>query len=115
MFTDIDGNFSIQAKEGDTLTIESLGMEVVTVKVGASNTYNAVLRESGAIELEGAVVTAFGITREKKSLGYSSQEVSGETLAAVPVANFSDALAGEIAGMDINASGMRVCVEVHQV
>lgn len=107
VFTDIDGNFSIQAKEGDTLTIESLGMEVVTVKVGASNTYNAVLRESGAIELEGAVVTAFGITREKKSLGYSSQEVSGETLAAVPVANFSDALAGEIAGMDINASGMR--------
>lgn len=107
VFTDMDGNFSIQAKEGDTLTIESLGMEVVTVKVGASNTYNAVLRESGAIELEGAVVTAFGITREKKSLGYSSQEVSGETLAAVPVANFSDALAGEIAGMDINASGMR--------
>lgn len=105
VFTDMDGNFSIQAKEGDTLTIESLGMEVVTVKVGASNTYNAVLRESGAIELEGAVVTALGITREKKSLGYATQEVSGETISSVPVANFADALSGEVAGLDVKSSG----------
>src|SRR5690606_13914160 len=75
--------------------------------VGAANTYNVTLRESGTIELEGAVVTALGITREKKSLGYATQEVSGETIAAVPVANFADALSGEVAGMDIKSSGMR--------
>lgn len=107
VFTDVDGNYSIQANQGEVLTIESLGLEIVTVTVGASDTYNATLRDSGAIELEGAVVTALGITREKKSLGYASQEVSGETLSAIPVANFADALAGEVAGMDINASGMR--------
>src|SRR5690606_32147522 len=96
VFTDMDGNYSIQASEGEVLTIESLGMEVVTVVVGEGNTYNARLRDGGAIELEGAVVTALGITREKKSLGYATQEVSGETLSAVPVQNFADALSGEV-------------------
>src|SRR5690606_10018038 len=107
VFTDSEGNYSIQANEGDVLTIESLGMDVVTVTVGASDVYNASLRQSGTIELEGAVVTALGITREKKSLGYATQEVSGETLSAIPVQNFADALTGEVAGMDIKASGMR--------
>lgn len=105
VYTDSDGNYSIQANEGDVLTIESLGMNVVTVTVGASSVYNASLRQSGAIELEGAVVTALGITREKKSLGYATQEVSGETLSAVPVQNFADALSGEVAGLDVKSSG----------
>lgn len=104
-FTDIDGNYSITVNEGDELTIESLGLDVVKVTVGASNIYNAQLNSSGVIELEGAVVTALGITREKKSLGYATQEVSGETLSSVPVTNFADALSGEIAGLDINQSG----------
>src|SRR5690606_33852552 len=107
VFTDMDGNFSITANEGDVLTIEALGLDVSTVTVGASDVYNATLKESGAIELEGAVVTALGITRDKKSLGYATQEVSGETLSAIPVANFADALSGEVAGMDIKSSGMR--------
>lgn len=105
VFTDMDGNFSIQASEGEVLTIESFGMDIATVVVGASNTYNATLRDGGAIELEGAVVTALGITREKKSLGYATQEVDGETLSAVPVQNFADALSGEVAGLDIKSSG----------
>src|SRR5690606_35458175 len=104
VFTDADGNYSIQASEGEVLTIESLGSEVVTVVVGASDSYNATLRDSGTIELEGAVVTALGITREKKSLGYATQEVSGETLSAVPVQNFADALTGEVAGLNVNQS-----------
>lgn len=105
VFTDMDGNFSIQASEGDVLTIESLGMDVATVVVGASNTYNATLRDGGAIELEGAVVTALGITREKKSLGYATQEISGEEISKTPVSNFADALSGEVAGLDITSSG----------
>ena len=107
VFTDMDGNYTISANEGDVLTIEALGLNVSTVTVGASDVYNATLSESGAIELEGAVVTALGITRDKKSLGYATQEVSGETLSAIPVANFADALTGEVAGMDIKSSGMR--------
>lgn len=104
VFTDLDGNYSISVSEGDVLTIDAPGMELATVVVGESNIYNARLRESGIIELEGAVVTALGITREKKSLGYATQEVDGETLSAVPVQNFADALSGEVAGLDINQS-----------
>ena len=105
VFTDMDGNFSITANEGDVLTIEALGLDVSTVTVGASNVYNATLKESGAIELEGAVVTALGITREKKSLGYATQEVSGEEISKAPISNFADALSGEVAGLDITSSG----------
>lgn len=104
-FTDIDGNYSITVNEGDELTIESLGLDVVKVTVGASNIYNAQLNSSGVIELEGAVVTALGITREKRALGYATQEVSGETISAVPVSNFADALQGEVAGLEISGSG----------
>lgn len=105
VFTDTDGNYSIQVNEGEVLTIESLGLEIVTVTVGASNAYDVTLRDSGIIELEGAVVTALGITREKKSLGYATQEISGETLSSVPVSNFADAMSGEVAGLDIKSSG----------
>ena len=62
-YTDADGNYSIQASEGDVLTIETLGMDVVTVNVGASNVYNATLTLSESVDLEGVVVTAIGITR----------------------------------------------------
>lgn len=105
VFTDLDGNYSITVNQGDELTIESLGLDVVKVTVGTGNIYNAQLRSSGAIELEGAVVTALGITREKRALGYATQEVSGETLSAIPVANFADAMQGEVAGLEISGSG----------
>lgn len=105
VYTDLDGKYSITVNQGETLTIESMGMEVVKVTVGAGNVYNANLKDTGAIQLEGAVVTALGITREKKALGYASQEITGETLSAVPVSNFADAMSGEIAGLDISGSG----------
>ena len=56
-------------------------------------------------EIEGVVVTALGIKREKRALGYSTQEVKGDQVSAVPVANVSDALAGQVAGLNINQSG----------
>src|SRR5690606_20973423 len=56
-------------------------------------------------EIEGVVVTALGIKREKRSLGYSTTEVKGDQVAAAPVANVSDALAGQVAGLTIQQSG----------
>lgn len=101
VFTDADGNYSIQASEGEVLTIESMGSEIVTVTVGASNSYNATLRESGTIELEGAVVTALGITRDEKAIGYSAQQVDGDMLTASRVSNPLNALSGNVAGVQI--------------
>lgn len=101
VYTDDNGKYSIQANVGDTLYIESLGMDVVTVTVGASNSYNATLRDGGSIELEGAVVTALGITRDEKALGYSAQKVDGDLLSASRVSNPLDALSGNVAGVNI--------------
>ncbi len=56
-------------------------------------------------EIEGVVVTALGIKREKRSLGYSTTEVKGDQVSNVPVANVSDALAGQVAGLNITQSG----------
>lgn len=56
-------------------------------------------------EIEGVVVTALGIKREKRSLGYSTTEVKGDNVSSAPVANVSDALAGQVAGLNIQQSG----------
>ncbi len=56
-------------------------------------------------DIEGVVVTALGIKREKRSLGYATQQVSGDQLSSAPVANVSDALAGKVAGLNITQSG----------
>src|SRR5690606_39222318 len=55
-------------------------------------------------EIEGVVVTALGIKREKRSLGYSTTEVKGDQVASAPVANVSDALAGQVAGLNVQRS-----------
>lgn len=52
-------------------------------------------------DIEGVVVTALGIKREKKSLGYSSQEVKGEDISKAPTTNFLNNLSGKVAGLDI--------------
>lgn len=101
VFTDLDGNYSISVNQGDELTIESLGLDIVKVTVGTGNVYNAQLRSSGAIELEGIVVTALGITRDEKALGYSSQKVDGDLLAASRNSNALNALSGNVAGVQI--------------
>ena len=105
VYTDENGAFSIEANKGDYLYVESLGLPTQTIVVGDANTYTVSLKESEDIQLGEAVVTALGITREKKSLGYSTQQVSGETISATPVSNFADALSGEVAGLDVKASG----------
>ena len=105
VYTDENGVFSIEAISGDKITVTSQGLPTQNFVVGDSATYKVSLKQSDTIELEGAVVTALGITRDKRSLGYSTQQVSGETISAAPVSNFADALSGEVAGLDIKSSG----------
>ncbi|WP_136668911.1 SusC/RagA family TonB-linked outer membrane protein [Flavobacterium sp. H122] len=102
--TGFDGNYSIKAKEGEILVFSFLGMNETSRTVGASNTVNVVLQE-GANQLTEVVVTAMGIKKEKKALGYASQEVKGADIADTPVTNFADALSGEVAGLNIQSSG----------
>ena len=102
--SDFDGKYSINAKSGDVLVFSYLGLKTQQVSVGASNTVNVTMLEDAAV-LDEVVVTALGIKREKKSLGYATQEVSGDAVSNVKSNNFVNSLSGRVAGLDIKNSG----------
>ncbi|HMB99722.1 MAG TPA: SusC/RagA family TonB-linked outer membrane protein, partial [Flavobacteriaceae bacterium] len=102
--TDFDGNYSITASTGDVLVFSYIGQKTQEVTIGASNSISVTMEEDAAL-LEEVVVTALGIKREKKSLGYSTQEVKGEDVNTVKDPNFMNSLSGKVAGIDIQGSG----------
>ncbi|RKN77897.1 SusC/RagA family TonB-linked outer membrane protein [Ulvibacterium marinum] len=102
--TDFDGNFSIEANEGDVLIFSYLGMKTKQVTVGTSITINVILEEDAAT-LDEVVVTALGISREKKGLGYAVQELQGDDLNEARESNFVNSLSGKVAGVNITTSG----------
>ena len=101
--TDFDGKYSISALEDQVLIFSYIGMK--TQEVLAADTTINVKMQDNTQELEGVVVTALGIKKERKSLGYATQEIKGEDIADTPVTNFADALSGEVAGLDIQSYG----------
>ena len=98
--TDFDGNYSITANTGNILVFSFLGLRAQEIPVGASSTMNVIMQEDVSA-LDEVVVTALGISRDKKSLGYSTQEVGGEELNAVKSGNFVNALSGKASGIKI--------------
>ncbi|PBI91758.1 TonB-dependent Receptor Plug Domain protein [Flavobacterium sp. ACN2] len=98
--TDFDGKFSIKATSSEVLVFTYIGMK--TQEVAASSTTLSVKLTSNTTELESVVVTALGIKREKKALGYSTQELKGEDLVGGTTgANFLNDLSGKSAGVYI--------------
>ena len=101
--TDFDGKFSIKATPTQTLVFNYIGMK--SQEISASTSVIKVKMKDDAVELEGVVVTALGIKREKKSLGYSSQKVDGSAVNATPTNNFLNNLSGKVAGVEIRNNG----------
>lgn len=101
--TDFDGKYSLEASEGDRLQFSRVGFKDQKITVGTSSIVNVMMEEGTA--LDEVVVTAMGITREKKSLGYSVQEVKSEELTKTPQTNLLNALSGKIAGAQITSMG----------
>ena len=101
--TDFDGNYSITAEEGQVLVFTYIGQKEVSQTVGASNTINVQMEED-AQALDEVVVTALGISREKKSLGYATEEVGGDQVNTAKETNFVNSLSGKVAGLDIKKS-----------
>lgn len=102
--TDFDGNYSITAQQGDILVFSYVGLKTTEYTVSNNTTIDVVL-EADSSELDEVVITALGIKREKKSLGYATQEVDGSAVSDVPTTNFANALSGKVAGLRINPSG----------
>ncbi|SDS52651.1 SusC/RagA family TonB-linked outer membrane protein [Gramella sp. MAR_2010_147] len=103
--SDFDGNYSIQVDEGETLVFSFVGMMQAEYRVGASNTVNVEMTVDSA-QLDEVVVTALGIERSEKSLGYGVSTVKSEELNEVRETNVLNALQAKSSGVLIqNQSG----------
>src|SRR5699024_1842210 len=100
--TDFDGDYTIRVEEGQVLVFSSVGFEDQTKSVGDSNTINVTMQEG--TELEEVVVTAYGIKKERKALGYAYENVSGEQVVEARTTNVTDALAGKVSGLNLSKS-----------
>ncbi len=98
--TSADGKFSISASPTDVLVFTMLGFERQEIVVGNQQTLNVTLSSTES-QLSEVIVTALGIKREKKSLGYGVQEVKGETLVSAKEPNLANTLSGKIAGLQV--------------
>lgn len=104
--TDEDGNYElIVPNEARILVYQFVGMISQEIPIGDQTLINVVM-EADIMDIEGVVVTALGITREKKALGYAVQDVKGDDLERAKENNIVNSLAGKVAGVQIvNASG----------
>lgn len=99
--SDYDGMYSIQAATGDVLVFSFIGVKTESITVGTSATVNVILQEE-AQGLDEVIVTALGVKRQKKELGYAVQDIKGDQLNKVITTNVASALSGKIAGVDIS-------------
>lgn len=98
--TDISGNFSLQVAPDDTLSIDLVGFVPLRVPV-AGRTVLEVQMEEGGNALQETVVTAFGIERQARAVGYATQNVKGDELMKSNTANIVSGLAGKMAGVNV--------------
>jgi len=99
--TDFDGNFIIAAKQGDIVRFSYLGMKSQDITVRSNAELSIVLSED-ASALDEVVVTAFGVEKKQKSLGYSVTQVNTEDLNLAGQSNPMESLQGRVAGVQIN-------------
>lgn len=106
VITDISGQYSLKTPEGArTLQFSFVGMKTKDVVIGTQQVINVSL-EQDVMSLEGVVVTALGISREKKSLGYAVEEVGADELNQTRSGNLITSLSGKVSGVNItSASG----------
>ena len=98
--TDFDGKYSIRAKSGDVLVFNYLGYKTVEKTVGSANVIDVTLEEGGEV-LDEIIVTAQGIKREKKALGYAVSKVDSEQLEQRSEGDIGRLLSGKASGVNI--------------
>lgn len=98
--TDRSGNYRIEGNTNDVVVFQYLGSSIIERKIGEESILNI---EMGAAEegIDEVVVTAMGIAREKRALGYAVQDLGSEDLMKNKTANIINSLAGKIAGANI--------------
>lgn len=102
--TNPDGSFTIKADPGDVLIFSTIGSKPLQQTVGSSSTVNIALSNSEEA-LSEVVVTAMGIKKEKKALGYAVQDIKADELMKNKNPNVINSLNGKIAGVNVTNSG----------
>jgi TonB-linked SusC/RagA family outer membrane protein len=102
--TDKSGNYQIDVAPNGTLIFSFVGFISQEVEVNNRSVININLKEESK-ELSEVVVTALGIKRQVKSLGYSTTEIPGSNLTESRTANLANALSGQIAGVSVAGTG----------
>ncbi|MEP1086641.1 SusC/RagA family TonB-linked outer membrane protein [Algoriphagus sp.] len=103
--TDIDGFYSIDVPNANTVLVFSfIGFDSKSITVGSATTLDVVLASS-ASDLDEFIVTAFGISQEKKSLGYAAQSINSDAILESKQVNVVNALQGQVAGVQVTNSG----------
>lgn len=100
--TDFDGQYSIQANMGDQLEFSYMGYSNQTIEV-TGPTINVTMAENTEV-LSEVVVTAMGIKRDRKALGYEVGEVKGDELTKAKETNVANSLAGRVAGLVVQGT-----------
>ena len=114
--TDVEGNYKISVPDGAARVMYShLGMRTVEILLENRSLINVQL-EPDVLGLDEVVVTALGVTRKKKSLGYSVQDIDGEEIETAREKNIVNSLQGKLAGVQITngsgsvSSGLRILI-----
>ena len=101
--TDLDGNYKISAPASGTLVFSFVGMTAQEQNVGSRSVINVSLKAETQMLTE-MIVTAQGIERDARSLGYATQAVKGDALAQRSEPNVLNALQGKLTGVNITSS-----------
>lgn len=106
VITDLDGNFTLEVPDGATIEISFIGYTAQEIAVNGQTNFNVKLVEDTQ-RIDEVVVTALGIRRQSRSLGYSTTQVQGEDFTLARDPNLGNALSGKVAGVSVagNATG----------
>ena len=102
--TGLDGSYSIKVPEGSNLVFALFGMKTKLVPVAGQNKIDVVLEED-TLNLDEVVVTAQGLTRKQKAIGYSAQTLSTEQITTTHSSDLGNSLAGKVAGAQFWGAG----------
>lgn len=104
MTTNAKGEFTLNVAENDVLVVSAIGFQTREIRVGNQDNISIQL-VSAANELQNVVVTSLGIKREARSLGYAVTKVDSTQLTDAVSSNWTDALSGKVAGLNLIRSG----------
>ncbi len=114
--TDVNGKYSLAVpQDATTLVFSYIGMKKQEVNIAGRSVIDGIM-QSDLLGLDEVVVTALGISREKKALGYSVQDLGGDNIEKTKVSNIVNAFQGKLSGVQITnsdggvASGVRVLI-----